>query len=181
MISPTKVKKEKPLIIDVRTPKEYKEKHIPGSFNIPLSDISNHKKELSKIKANVAFLCKSGNRAKQACDILKENGVDTRVIDGGIQAWEKEGYEINYGPKSWDLERQVRFGAGSIVTIGVALGALVNPWLYGISLFVGLGLVYSGITNTCGMAFLLSKAPWNKVKHDSKTVLKNIKGDTNVA
>lgn len=176
-ITPIKVTKEKPLIIDVRTPKEYKEKHIPGSFNIPLNEIPNYKEELKKIKQNVVFLCRTGGRATQACQILKDQGMESRVIQGGIQAWEKEGLQINQGPKSWELERQVRLGAGTLVTIGVALGALVNPALYAISGFVGLGLIYAGLTNTCGMAYILTKAPWNQVKHNTQQVIKKI-GET---
>ncbi len=177
-IKPSTVKKQKTLIIDVRTPKEYKEKHIPGSFNIPLNEIPKYKDELSKLDKNISFLCKSGNRASQACDILKENKINPRSIEGGIQAWEQEGYPVKYGPKTWDLERQVRMGAGSIVLVGVALGLLVNPFLYAISAFVGLGLMYSAVTNTCGMAFLLSRAPWNKVKTNTGHTLKQIKGET---
>ncbi|MFT4261728.1 MAG: rhodanese-like domain-containing protein [Candidatus Woesearchaeota archaeon] len=173
-IKPTQVKKKHHLIIDVRTPKEYKEKHIPGSFNIPLNEIPKYKKELSNIKKNVAFLCRSGSRATQACQILKDNNLDSNVIEGGIQNWESEGLDVLYGPKSWELERQVRLGAGSLVTLGVILGALVNPWAYALSGFVGLGLIYAGLTNTCGMAFLLTKAPWNKVKHDTKKVINEL-------
>ncbi len=176
-IKPNTVKKQKPLIIDVRTPKEYKEKHIPGSFNIPLNEIPKYKEELSKIDKNIAFLCKSGNRAVQACDILKENKINPRSIEGGIQAWEQEGFSVKYGPKTWDLERQVRLGAGSLVVIGIGLGVLVNSWFYAISGFVGLGLIYSAITNTCGMAFMLSQAPWNKVKTNPMETIKKIKGE----
>ncbi|MFT4311390.1 MAG: rhodanese-like domain-containing protein [Candidatus Woesearchaeota archaeon] len=176
-IKPNQVKKKHHLIIDVRTPKEYKEKHIPGSFNIPLNDIPKYKKELSQIKKNVAFLCRSGARATQACQILKDNKLDSNVIEGGIQNWEKEGLKVVYGPKSWELERQVRLAAGGLVTTGVILGALVNPWFYALSGFVGLGLMYAGITNTCGMAFMLTKAPWNKVKHNTKHVVNKL-GET---
>ena len=173
-IKPRQVKKNNYLIIDVRTPKEYKEKHIPGSFNIPLNEIKNYKKELSKIKKNISFLCRSGSRATQACQILRDAKLDSHVIEGGIQNWETEGLDVVYGPKSWELERQVRFAAGSLVTAGVLLGTFVNPWLYAVSGFVGLGLMYSGVTNTCGMAFILSKAPWNRVKHSTRQVINKI-------
>ncbi len=173
-IEPRKVKEKGFLIIDVRTPKEYKSKHIPNSFNIPLDDIPKYKNELSNIKKNVAFLCRTGNRATQACNILKENKVNSNVIEGGIQSWEDEGYEVVEGPKTWELERQVRLAAGSLVTLGVVLGFFVNELYLGISGFVGLGLIFAGVTNTCGMALLLSRAPWNKVRHSTKRVIENI-------
>jgi rhodanese-related sulfurtransferase len=173
-IKPNQVKKKHHLIIDVRTPKEHKEKHIPGSFNIPLNEISNYKQELSKIKKNIAFLCRTGSRATQACEILKDNQLDSNVIEGGIQNWEKEGLEVIYGPKSWELERQVRLAAGGLVFLGVILGYTLNAWFYALSGFVGLGLMYAGITNTCGMAYMLTKAPWNKVKYNSKEVINKL-------
>lgn len=173
-LSAVKIKKDKNLIIDVRTPKEYKEKHIPGSFNIPLSEIHRYKDELKGVKKNVAFLCRTGSRASEACDILKKHDMDSRVVDGGIQAWESEGFEITYGPKTWSLERQVRLGAGGMVALGAALGFAINPYWHILSGFVGLGLVFAALTNTCGMAFMLSKAPWNKVKHDTKKVVNEL-------
>jgi hypothetical protein len=60
------------------------------------------------------------------------------------------------------LERQVRIAAGSLVLLGVALGAFVSQWLYGLSAFVGAGLVFAGLTDTCGMGMLLARMPWNR-------------------
>ena len=61
------------------------------------------------------------------------------------------------------LERQVRIAAGLLVVIGSALGAFVDQRWMGLSAFVGAGLIFAGVTDTCGMAMLLGKMPWNQV------------------
>lgn len=61
------------------------------------------------------------------------------------------------------LERQVRIAAGLLVVLGTALGYFVHPYLLGLPAFVGAGLVFAGITDTCGMGMLLAKMPWNQV------------------
>jgi hypothetical protein len=62
------------------------------------------------------------------------------------------------------LERQVRIVAGGLVLIGVLLGWLVHRGFFGLSAFVGAGLILAGITDFCGMGLLLAKLPWNKSK-----------------
>ena len=57
--------------------------------------------------------------------------------------------------------RQVQIVAGSLVVLGVLLGSLVSPWLYALSGFVGAGLVFAGVSGTCGLASLLRLMPWN--------------------
>jgi predicted branched-subunit amino acid permease len=54
--------------------------------------------------------------------------------------------------------------AGSLVLIGVLLGWFVHRGFFGLSAFVGAGLVFAGITDFCGMGLLLAKLPWNKRK-----------------
>jgi hypothetical protein len=61
------------------------------------------------------------------------------------------------------LERQVRIAAGLLVVTGVAL-SFVRPFFIGLSTFVGAGLVFAGITDTCAMGLLIAKMPWNQVR-----------------
>jgi hypothetical protein len=60
------------------------------------------------------------------------------------------------------IERQVRIGAGTLVLTGVLLGAYVDPAFYGLSGFIGAGLIFAGVTDWCGMGLLIAKAPWNR-------------------
>jgi len=70
------------------------------------------------------------------------------------------------GKKSIPLERQVRIAAGFLVLLGAVLGFFVHPYFIGLSAFVGAGLMFAGITDTCGMALVLAKMPWNQVKDE---------------
>jgi len=60
------------------------------------------------------------------------------------------------------LERQVRIAAGSLVVIGAAVGHFVHPGGFALSTFVGAGLVFAGVTDTCGMGMLIARMPWNR-------------------
>lgn len=90
------------------------------------------------------------------------------VIEGGIMACEICGHEVDGYAASQSkttrppsLERQVRICAGLLVMIGALLSLFINPLFGIIPLAVGSGLVFSGITDRCGMALFLAKAPWN--------------------
>ena len=52
--------------------------------------------------------------------------------------------------------------AGFVVLLSVALAIFVHPWWIGLSAFIGAGLIFSGVTDTCGMAMLLGRMPWNQ-------------------
>lgn len=60
------------------------------------------------------------------------------------------------------MERQVRIVAGALVLLGSVLAMSINVWFALLPAFVGCGLMYAGISNTCAMASLLGKFPWNK-------------------
>lgn len=61
----------------------------------------------------------------------------------------------------FDAPGRARIAAGSLVSVGILLGVLVNPWFFGLSAFVGAGLVFAGVTDTCGMGMILAHMPWN--------------------
>lgn len=149
-------------IIDVRTPAEYEEAHIPGSVLVPLDEWNEERvKEFSG--SECAIICQSGGRAGKACEAAEKWGVSSMsVVEGGIQAWESAGYHLERGKKTISLERQVRIAAGGMVLAGVILGTSVHPAWYGLSGFVGAGLMFSGITDWCGMGMLMAKMPWNR-------------------
>ncbi len=150
--------------MDVRTPAEYEEIHIPGSVLHPLSDLNASAiASAAQGKQRCILVCRSGNRARQAADKLKTAGLPSlEVLEGGVTAWESSGKPVLRGRKTISLERQVRIAAGSLVVLGLLLGWLVNPGFIAISAFVGCGLIFAGITDWCGMALLIAKAPWNQ-------------------
>jgi len=56
----------------------------------------------------------------------------------------------------------VRIAAGSLVLLGAILAWTLHPAFVAVPAFVGAGLMFAGITDTCGMAMLLGKMPWNR-------------------
>lgn len=73
------------------------------------------------------------------------------------------GLPVVRGKKAVSLERQVRITAGSLVLIGAILGYFVHPYWIGLSAFIGAGLAFAGITDTCGMGMMLARMPWNQI------------------
>ena len=150
-------------VVDVRTPVEFNEKHIPGADLHPL-----HQLEAAKVREQaggrtVCLICRTGNRARQAAAKLAEAGCgDVTVLEGGVEAWESSGLPLNRGVKGMSLERQVRIGAGSLVLIGVIGALAIHPGFLALSGFVGAGLIFAGVTDWCGMGLLLARMPWNQ-------------------
>ena len=70
----------------------------------------------------------------------------------------------------FDAPGRARIAAGSLVSVGILLGVLVNPWFFGLSAFVGAGLVFAGVTDTCGMGMILAHMPWNNERPAAKCV-----------
>ncbi|MGW1162285.1 rhodanese-like domain-containing protein [Streptomyces sp. NPDC002513] len=155
-------------VIDVRTPAEYASGHVPGALNIPLDDLRDALPVLREAasRGDVLMVCASGNRSATACGILAEHGVAAATLVGGTTAWAAAGYEVRRpetgARRVWGMERQVRFAAGSLVLVGLGLGRLAHPAFRLLSAGVASGLVYSAVTDTCGMARLLGKLPHNR-------------------
>jgi rhodanese-related sulfurtransferase len=152
-------------IVDVRTPAEFREVHIPGSINMPLADLGRFASDLKAQAAGkeVVLVCRTGKRATAAFErLLSEGLAECRVFAGGINTWEEAGLPLTRGRKAVSIERQVRIVAGALVAMGSALAALVSPWFLLIPAVVGMGLVVAGITDTCAMGLLLARLPWNR-------------------
>lgn len=150
-------------LIDVRTPAEFESAHIPSAYNVPVEMLPEHAAEIARDSdTEFVLICQSGARARRAEDALRSSGLTRlHVLDGGMNAWLSEGRPARFGRKRMSLERQVRVVAGSLAATGGLLALAVNPWFALFPLFVGAGLVFAGITDTCGMAILLSRLPYN--------------------
>jgi rhodanese-related sulfurtransferase len=152
-------------LIDVRTPAEFQEVHVEFARNVPLTELEPAKVMQARIGSAdepVYLICHSGARGQQACGAFQKAGfANVTNVDGGTLACENAGLPLIRGVKVMSLERQVRIAAGSLVLIGIVLGWLVHPYFVGLSAFVGAGLVFAGVTDTCGMGLLLARMPWN--------------------
>jgi len=150
-------------LIDVRTPAEYREVHLEGARNVPLDQFDPNQVAQQSGQKPLFLICKSGARSQQAQQqLLKAGFSQAYSVDGGTSACEKAGLPVVRGKKAMALERQVRIAAGSLVLTGVILAWFVHPYFIGLSAFVGAGLVFSGVTDTCGMGVILMKMPWNR-------------------
>jgi rhodanese-related sulfurtransferase len=152
-----------PRLIDVRTPGEFETVHIAGAYNVPLDLLRQHRDEIGEhLEPDVVLVCRSGQRSAQAEATLREAGlVNLHVLDGGMTAWESAGLPVNRGAERWDLERQVRLVAGSIVVSSV-LGSIAAPKLKWLAAGIGSGLAYGALSNTCAMGMLLARLPYNR-------------------
>lgn len=152
-------------LIDVRTPVEFREVHVAEARNVPLDQLNPAAVMASRNCSSdqpLYVLCRSGSRGQMACTKFEAAGFTNVVnVAGGTAACEQAGLKVIRGKKTISLERQVRIAAGALVAIGTALGAFVHPGFLGIPAFVGCGLMFAGITDTCGMGMILARMPWN--------------------
>lgn len=163
-------------ILDVRTGGEYETVHIPGSYNVPLDTLGEHVTDLADVDHPVVLVCQSGGRATQAHEKLTAAGKQTlHILDGGMAAWQAAGGDVMQGDtERWAMDRQVRLAAGSMTLAGVVASVMVPQakWLAG---GVAAGLVFSAVSNTCAMANVLAKLPYNRTETcDIERVLKEL-------
>jgi rhodanese-related sulfurtransferase len=152
-------------LVDVRTPAEFREVHAQGAQLVPLDVLDRRAVEAARgtNAGPVYLLCASGIRATKAAEKLRNAGLDdVVVVEGGTNAWAAAGLPVIRGRKTISIERQVRIGAGTFVLAGTALGRFIHPAFYLLAAFVGAGLVFAGVTDICGLAIVLAKAPWNR-------------------
>jgi len=169
-----------PRVLDVRTPAEFRTVHIPGSYNVPLDLLREHRGELSRhLEQDVVLVCRSGARAGQAETLLADTGLpNVHVLDGGLLAWQRTDAPVTRGAARWDLERQVRLVAGGLVLAGVLASVLV-PSMKWLSAAIGGGLAVAALTDSCVMGLLLSKLPYNRdASCDLQTVLAELTDTT---
>ena len=151
------------VLIDVREPDEFAREHIPGAKLAPLSRFEQQ--ELSSCHGKlVVFACRSGNRTAMNAHRFRDAGFEGALeLEGGLLGWKQAGLPTKLDRKQpLELMRQVQIGAGSMVLLGLALALALSPWFALISAFAGAGLLMAGVTGFCGMARLLSLAPWNR-------------------
>ncbi|MBT2397440.1 rhodanese-like domain-containing protein [Streptomyces sp. ISL-100] len=154
-------------VIDVRAPGEYASGHLPGAHNVPLDRLHHALPAIEEAagQGEILVVCASGTRSENACRTLAGLGVTAATLTGGTSGWAARGHELHCpegaARSAWAMERQVRLAAGALVMTGLALGLLHPAWQL-LSAGVAGGLVFSALTNTCGMAVVLGKLPYNR-------------------
>lgn len=155
-------------LIDVRMPTEYREIHAEGARSVPLDSLNPNAVMAARhgsASQPLYVICRGGNRSEQACRKFIDAGFDNVVnVEGGTLAWEKAGLPVVRGKKAMPLMQQVQISAGFMIVLGVVLGTWVHPYGYGLSAFVGAGLMFTGLTGLCPLASFIASMPWNKCK-----------------
>ncbi|MBH0120741.1 rhodanese-like domain-containing protein [Rhodococcus sp. CX] len=167
-------------IVDVRTPSEFETVHIPGAYNVPLDLLREHRDEfLAHFDENIVLVCRSGQRAARAEETLRVAGLcNVHILDGGMLGWEAAGLPVQRGVQRWDLERQVRLVAGSLVLSSV-LASVAVPKLKWLAAGIGGGLAFAAVTNTCAMGAALAKLPYNRsASCDARTIVARLTEST---
>jgi rhodanese-related sulfurtransferase len=170
-VTPARAKRlieEGAILVDIREADEHARERVPGARHLPLSrldeaDIAVHQGR------PVIFHCRSGARTLSNAGRLADRfggDCEAYAVEGGLDAWRKAGLPVVTDRRApLELQRQVQIGAGSLAFLGTLLGLTVSPWFFAVPLFVGGGLMVAGVTGFCGMAVLLTRAPWNRAMH----------------
>ena len=153
------------VLVDIRERDEFARERVPGARNLPLSGLSSARDGGVTADAKaVIFHCRSGNRTQlNAARLADAARCQAYLLEGGLDAWKKAGLPVAVDTRQpLEVMRQVQIAAGSLVLLGVVLGTWVAPAFYGLSAFVGAGLVFAGVSGWCGMAKMLAVMPWNR-------------------
>lgn len=155
-------------LIDVRSPAEYRSGHIPGAQLTPLEEIERQR--LSSLAADagsradnpIYLTCHAGARAEQAAQALYKAGLRHLVLlEGGTEAWQKQGLDLAHCNNALSIERQVQIAVGSLLIVKVFFGFTVHELFFVVGAIIGAGLITAGLTRWCGMARLIARMPWN--------------------
>lgn len=151
-------------LLDVRTAGEYEAVHIAGAYNVPLDTLGEHAADIrAHVDEPVVLVCQSGARARRAEEALRTAGMpQLHVLEGGVNGWVAEGRPVRRGAARISLERQVRIAAGALAATGGFLALLADPLFAAVPAFIGSGLVFAGVTDTCAMGMLLARLPYNR-------------------
>ncbi len=149
-------------LIDVREYPEFAEGHIEGAELVPLGTLKKASEGWDR-SAPLTLVCRSGRRSEDARQTLAGKGFTSlKVLNGGVQAWTSSGKPLTVAEnKPWSMERQVRVTAGTLVLAFCGLGVLTSKKFFVGAGLVGAGLVYAGVSDTCMMASVLGRMPWN--------------------
>lgn len=153
------------VLVDIREPMEHAREAIAGARLQPLSAFDAASLARLARTGDLIFYCQSGNRTAANAERLAACGVpEAFILEGGLSGWKSAGFPTQLDrSKPIELQRQVQIVAGSLVLTGLLLAYFVSPLFAGLSVFVGAGLVFAGLSGWCGMAKLLRLMPWNRL------------------
>ena len=161
-------------LLDVRTPGEFENAHISGAYNVPLDLLGEHAKDVRLAPGPVVLICQSGQRASRAEALLRSAGLaNVHVLEGSMKDWQARSMPVRRVKARISLERQVRIVAGALAASGGIAALAVSPLFALVPAVIGSGLVFAGITDTCGMGLMLARLPYNRGAQtcDTETII----------
>lgn len=153
------------VLVDVREDFEYAAERIGPAENHPLGAFDAERLRSTYGDRRIVFYCRSGRRSADAARRYQCGTQPAFHLAGGIQSWKQAGMNTVCppgGPRI-DVMRQTQIAIGAIVLAGTLLGAFWTPWFLVLSGIMGAGLVFAGLSGTCGLALLIGRMPWNRV------------------
>lgn len=158
-----KLKAENAQLIDVRERAEFAGARVAQAKSFPLGELEKRATDLDRANP-IYVICRTGRRSLEAQKKLNTLGFSNVInVKGGFEAWKKEGLPFERDENApWALERQVRLTAGLLVFVGVLASFLIHPYFIWFAGFIGAGLIFAAVTDTCAMGMILAKMPWNK-------------------
>ncbi len=155
-------------LIDVRTAAEFNSECIDARCrNIPLDKINSL--NLPK-ESEIVLVCASGNRSSRARETLAEQGfTNVYSLDGGLANWKANNLPTKRAEGVLPIMQQAQIVAGTLVLAGTLGSLFITPGLIWLSIFIGIGLIFAGLSGWCGMMKLLGQLPWNKKPQECDT------------
>ncbi len=159
-------------VIDVRTPAEFQSVHVTVARNVPLDQldpVAIQAARSDRVREPLYVVCRSGARGQQACERFITAGYSNVInVEGGTSACETAGIQVVKGKRSMPINCQVQVIVGTMIVVGSALSYLNPAWAW-LAAIMGVGLLYSGLTDSCVMGMFLSRMPWNQVCTSANT------------
>ncbi len=149
-------------LVDVREPAEFAGQRIQGATLSPLGSITAD--SLPNTDKAIVIYCQKGARGNTACAKVTDAGAENIYnLEGGITAWQAAGLPVEQGlSKVLPLDRQVQITIGTFVLGGSLASLFLAPAYAWVPAFFGAGLLFAGLSGTCGLALLIAKMPWNQ-------------------
>ena len=160
----TWIDKDEVIVIDVREPAEFNSGHIAVAKSIPLSQVCASALPQYTGK-KVVINCQRGARGTAACQKLHTELKDAELynLEGGISAWIDAGFPVTgQAHDAIPLIQQVQISVGIWILVSIVLTLTVSPLLSLLAAIPGIGLIYAGLTGTCGLTKILALMPWNR-------------------
>jgi thioredoxin 1/putative thioredoxin len=88
------VKRRRVSLVDTRDAPVFGRAHLPGAVNLPLVEIETRLAELHMLPNPPVLYCRSGDKTKELAEKLARDGMPVSFLEGGVLAWEAEGFPV---------------------------------------------------------------------------------------